>query len=173
MASRLIALRDVWVDAAHLASRRRASDRTRWCFVEECRIGSFSDLLPLLVLRNTNSCARRVRRLLSMSSRITLLAKLAISGMNTGTSIYGSNLLPVPYREYNRRQYPSRERTPMALTANCGDPFLMRQKRRNFGPVKILSPLVASTLRQERKAYFAGRWVRRSRGCTHRILQHS
>jgi hypothetical protein len=32
----------------------------------------------------------------------------------------------------------------------------MRQKRRNFGPAKILSPLVASTLRQERKAYFAG-----------------
>jgi endonuclease/exonuclease/phosphatase family metal-dependent hydrolase len=44
----------------------------------------------------------------------------------------------------------------MALTTNCGDPFLMRQKRRNFGPAKILSPLVASTLRQERKAYFAG-----------------
>ena len=44
----------------------------------------------------------------------------------------------------------------MALTINCGDPFLMRQKRRNFGPAKILSPLVASTLRQERKAYFAG-----------------
>ena len=114
-------------------------------------------LLPLLVLRNTHSCARRVRRLLSMSSRITLLAKLAISWVNTGTSIYGSNLLPVPYRECNRRQYPSRERrTPMALTTNCGDPFLMRQKRRNFGPAKILSPLVASTLRQERKAYFAG-----------------
>ena len=32
----------------------------------------------------------------------------------------------------------------------------MRQKRRNFGPAKILSPLVASTLQQERKAYFAG-----------------
>jgi len=90
-----------------------------------------------------------------MSSRITLLAKLAISGMNTGTSVYGSNLLPVPYRGYRRRQYPSRERTPMALTTNCGDPFLMQQKRRNFGPAKILSPLVASTLRQERKAYFA------------------
>ena len=45
-------------------------------------------LLSLLVLRDTSSCARRVRGLLSMSSRITLLAKLAIgSGTNTGKPV--------------------------------------------------------------------------------------
>ena len=136
--------------------------RTRWCFVEECRIGSFSDLAST-AWRNTHSCARRVRRLLSMSSRITLLAKLAISGVNTGTSIYGSNLLPVPYRECNRRQYPSRERrTPMALTTNCGDPFLMRQKRRNFGP-EVADPACGFDITARAKSLLRRRWVRRWR----------